>query len=52
MSKKVKQRPAIQANNVYIRRDEHVKCQTNGCRNVVATWIGHKRCTPCREAKR
>lgn len=45
-----KKRPAIKADNAYIRRDEHMKCRTGGCRNVIAFWaIGNGYCFVCRK---
>lgn len=52
---KGKKRPAIQANNAYIRskRDEYSECRTPGCRNIIANWAtgaaSNGFCAACRK---
>lgn len=45
-------RVQVQTEREYIERDEHLLCQTEGCRNVIAVWALRRRdipiCSRCR----
>ena len=47
--------PAVKADNTYIKREEHMKCRAQGCRNVIAVWAtgpaSNGYCTACRGSK-
>jgi len=46
---KTRRRPVVErVQKQHINREEHQKCITPGCRNIVAIWAKYKVCAICR----